>query len=79
MDETVPYGKITSVGDLGAVVRAKRRQLGLTQEAAAALAGVGTRFLSELERGKSTCELGRGLRVLARMGIDVSLSPRGER
>ena len=32
---------------------------GLTQAQAAGLAGVGNRFLSELERGKSTVELGR--------------------
>ena len=36
------------------------------------------RFLSELERGKPTVELGRALRVARRLGLDIWLLPRGE-
>ena len=76
---TIPYGIVISPVEVGAIVRGKRRQLGMTQVEAASLAGVGTRFLSELERGKPTCELGRVLQVLTRMGIQVALAPRSGR
>ncbi len=76
-DEKIPYGIVDNVALLGAVVRAKRRSLGLTQAEAAALSGVGNRFLSELERGKASCELGKSLQVLTRLGVEVMLQPRG--
>jgi transcriptional regulator with XRE-family HTH domain len=45
---------IASSADLGAAVRAARRELGLSQEVLAAAAGVGPRFVVELEAGKPT-------------------------
>ncbi len=63
--------------ELGALVRARRKAEGFTQSRAAALCGVGPRFLSELERGKPTAELGKVLRVLRGFGIVVRLEPRG--
>lgn len=62
---------------LGAAVRAKRRADGLTQAELAAFCGVGVRFVSELERGKETLELGRALRVLAALGLQLHVTPRG--
>lgn len=68
---------IRDVGDLGALLRAYRRERRLTQVDAAALAGVGQRFLSELERGKATAEVGLVLKVLERFGLTVTVVPRG--
>lgn len=62
--------------DIGSAIRAKRQAIGLTQVELAQLAGVGERFLSELERGKATAELGKVLRVCLRVGLDLTLSPR---
>lgn len=76
--QIVPYGKVGSHLHLGALVRRKRLELGMKQVEVAGLAGVGIRFLSELERGKATLELGRVLQVLARLGLEVWLLPRGE-
>ena len=72
-----PYGTIESVAALGAVVRHRRRAAGVRQADAAALSGVGARFLSELERGKETAEVGKVLRVLGRLGLEVRIVPRG--
>lgn len=47
--------------------------MGLTQLNAAGLCGVGERFLSELERGKTTVELGKVLQVLNRLGLHTVL------
>jgi len=61
---------------LGRVIRAHRRRAGLRQDELAALAGVGNRFVSELEHGKSTAELGRTLRVMAVLGLELEITPR---
>ena len=76
-EEKIPYGKIGSVVELGNLIRKKRKQIRRTQANIAGLAGVGARFMSELERGKATVELGRSLQVLARLGLDVWVVPRG--
>ncbi len=62
--------------DLGAAVRRRRREAGLTQERLAALAGVGTRFVSELERGKPTVQLGKTLDVLESLGLELRVDAR---
>jgi HTH-type transcriptional regulator / antitoxin HipB len=64
--------------ELGEMIREKRRMLGMTQEELAGLAGVGPRFLSEVERGKETAEVGKLLHLLARLGLDAWIVPRGE-
>jgi len=53
----------------GRKVRQQRRKAGLRQAEVAALAGVGPRFVSELENGKSTLEMGRALRVAEIVGL----------
>ncbi len=73
----IPYGKIADVGQIGLAIRHKRREIGMRQSELAALSGVGTRFLSELENGKTTAEIGKALRVLQRLGLDLWLEPRG--
>jgi HTH-type transcriptional regulator / antitoxin HipB len=73
----IPYGKIADVGQIGTAIRHKRRAIGMRQAELAALSGVGTRFLSELENGKATAEIGKALRVLQRLGLDLWLEPRG--
>ena len=65
--------QITSTAELGAALREARRRCGLRLEDAAAGAGVGVRFLSELERGKSTARLGETLRVVASLGLRLSI------
>ncbi|HEY7372231.1 MAG TPA: helix-turn-helix transcriptional regulator [Polyangia bacterium] len=72
-----PYGKIGNVGQIGAAIRDKRRALGMRQAELAALSGVGVRFLSELENGKPSAEIGRALTVLHRLGLDLLIKPRG--
>ena len=70
------YGQVATVADIGKLVRSKRKQLGVLQEGAAGLSGVGTKFLSQLENGKETAEIGRGLQVLKSMGLEIYIYPR---
>ncbi|PIQ13387.1 MAG: transcriptional regulator [Hydrogenophilales bacterium CG_4_9_14_3_um_filter_59_35] len=53
---------------LGQAARTARRQLGLTQPQLALAAGVGVRFIVELEAGKPTLRLENVLRVLHALG-----------
>ncbi len=53
------------------IVRKARKESGLRQAQAAALCGVGTRFLSDLENGKPTLHLGKVLTVLHGFGLRV--------
>ena len=62
--------KLTSQ-DIGQLIRQTRKGLGITQEALALAAGTGLRFISDLERGKPTCELEKTLHVLNMLGIRI--------
>lgn len=73
----IPYGNARSSAEVGRIVRARRKEEGLTQVEAASLCGVGTRFLSDLENGKATVELGKTLQVLAGLGLSLHVLPRG--
>lgn len=70
------YGRITNPEQLGGVIRLKRKEIGLRQEVAAGMTGVGTKFLSQLENGKETAELGKTLQVLQKMGLELYVFPR---
>jgi y4mF family transcriptional regulator len=65
--------------ELGRLLRAERRAQGLTQEKLAMAAGTGTRFVGDLERGKPTCRVGETLRVIATLGLELELRPRGSK
>lgn len=64
--------------ELGAVLRAQRKAQGLTLEQLSGLSGLGMRFLSELERGKASAELGKTLEVARMLGMDCFFLPRSE-
>lgn len=53
---------------IGSFVRARRQASNLTQQELGELAGVGTRFISELERGKPTLRMDAVNRVLQVFG-----------
>ena len=59
---------------LGGALRAARKRLGLTQPEVALAAGVGVRFMVELEAGKPTLQLERVLRVIDALGGEVQVA-----
>ena len=67
---------IRAVSELGRAIRLRRKAIGLTQTAVAQVAGVGNRFVSELERGKATAEFGKVLRVVSVLGLDLHVGCR---
>jgi y4mF family transcriptional regulator len=67
---------MATASTIGEAVRRARKGVGLRQDELAAAAGVGLRFLVELERGKPTVQLGKVLLVLAAVGLDAQIVPR---
>lgn len=64
---------IRSPQQLGDALRAARKQLGLTQPQLALSAGVGVRFIVDLEAGKPTLRLENVLRVIDALGGEIQL------
>lgn len=62
---------VRSAPDLGATIRGRRRELGRSQGAVAADAGVSRQWLSEVEAGKATAEVGLVLAVLEVLAVDL--------
>ncbi len=67
---------MTTPIDIAATVKAARRALKLRQAELAAAAGVGVRFLIELEAGKPTVRLDKTLAILNALGLEVALVSR---
>ncbi|MBQ0790778.1 MAG: helix-turn-helix transcriptional regulator [Cycloclasticus sp.] len=75
--KTLPNGKILNTQALGDAVRQQRKSQGTTQVEFASLCGVGVRFISDLENGKPTVELGKVIQVLNSLGLELAIQPRG--
>jgi len=67
--------RLLTPGDIGSIVRAARRASGLRQDELAGAAGVGVRFIVDLEAGKPTAQIGKSLQVLAALGCSVEITP----
>ena len=63
---------------IGQMVRRVRKRAGLRQDELAGAAGVGIRFIVDLEAGKPTLQVGKVLHVLEALGIVVALTTRSE-
>lgn len=59
-------------------IKEKRKQLKLTQPELAERAGVGLRFIRELEQGKQTVQLDKVNQVLALFGSELGVIPKTE-
>ncbi len=65
---------VKSVADIGQVIRITRISQDLDQLTAAQLSNAGQSFLSHLENGKDTAQIGKVLQVLESLGIGVELT-----
>ena len=60
---------------LNKYVKSKRKSLGLSREEFALKAGVGLRFLRELEQGKETLKMDKVNQVLKLFGMQLGAVP----
>jgi y4mF family transcriptional regulator len=70
--------KITDSKSLGIAIRKKRKELKYTQAYVSDFTGFSISFISDLERGKATAEIGKTLEVINLLGLDVLIESRGE-
>lgn len=75
--EDLTYGAVHTVEELGRLARAHRKHRHLTLETVSGLGNLSMRFLSEFERGKETAEIGKVLKALRTLGLEVIIQPRG--
>lgn len=66
--------QIRTAEELGRAIRAERARQRFSQEQLAAAAGVGARFVVELEGGKPTAELDKALAVANAVGLSLVAS-----
>ncbi len=65
--------RIHSTGELGAVLKDRRRQQKMRQSDLAALAGTGIRYIVDLENGKPTARIGPALKLIEWLGLEVTI------
>jgi HTH-type transcriptional regulator / antitoxin HipB len=61
--------KVIVAKDFGHLIFKARKNAKLTQSQLAAAAGIGDRFVRELEKGKPSCQLEKALLVAEMLGI----------
>lgn len=69
---------IQTAQDLGTAIRARRRKLGYMQSQLADASGTSLMFISQLENGKETAQLGKAIRIANMVGLNIEISERGE-
>ncbi len=62
---------VNAAVQLGAAIRARRKEAGLTLIIAAASSGVSVKFLQALETGKPTVQFDKALGVAAHFGLKL--------
>ena len=70
--------KITDAASLGNAIRSRRKELKYTQGSISEITGLSVSFLSDLENGKLTCEIGKTIEVINLLGLDILVEARGD-
>ena len=70
--------KVSDANSFGEALRARRKSLNYTQKYLAEFTGFSVSFISDLERGKKTAELEKALYLANILGLDCTLTVRGE-
>lgn len=61
--------RVDNIISLGKIIRQARKYQKLTQDDLSGLTGLGLRFISEVENGKETAQIGKVLLILSTLGI----------
>ena len=67
---------ITSIRELGKLIRQTRKAQKMTQEDVSGLAGLGNRFIIDLEHGKETVQAQKVIDVLNLLGLELIIRKR---
>ncbi|MDD2723585.1 MAG: hypothetical protein PHH59_06140 [Methylovulum sp.] len=76
-DNKIPYGKVSTAEELGALIRRHRKSQQVRINDVSEISMLGERFIGECERGKATCQIGKIFKLLACLGLEIRVVPRG--
>ena len=68
---------INNTTDFGETLRKQRKVKGYTQKYISEFTGFSISFISDLENGKSTTELGKAIYLANMLGLDIEINVRG--
>ena len=69
---------INNSKQFGQYMKERRKELGYTQAYVAQASGLSASFISNLENGKETAEIGKALFLCNVLGINLEMKNRGE-
>lgn len=70
---------VNSATDFGKALKARRKELGYTQRYISEYTGFSISFISDLENGKNTAELGKAIYLANILGLDIAVNARGKK
>lgn len=73
-----PSTKINNPKELGHRLLQERKRLKLTQKEISEFTDAGRKFILQLEKGKSTAQIGKIFEVLNGLGLELHLIKRGD-
>ena len=76
---TYAFINLSGSAQFGEAIRRFRKMRGLNQRQLADLAGCSIMYVSQLERGKETAELGKALKILDALDVDISFTDRRQK
>ena len=71
--------KIYDAESFGLALRQRRKEMNYTQREISDLTGFSISFISDLENGKSTAEIGKAIYLANVLGLDIDIKDRGKR
>ena len=69
--------RVTDASSFGLAVKNRRKERQLTQKELSELTGLSSSFISDLENGKETVELGKSFLLASVLGLNITIDPRG--
>jgi len=69
--------KVNDAKGFGDMIRLRRKKMGYTQKYICEVSGISASYISDLENGKETIELGKAIYLANLLGIDLELTERG--
>ena len=71
--------KIYDAESFGLALKQRRKETSYTQREISDLTGFSISFISDLENGKSTAEIGKAIYLANVLGLDIDIKSRGRR
>ena len=68
--------RILDSKSLGKAISARRKELKYTQSYISSITGFSTSFISDLENGKNTAEIGKTIDIINVLGMNILVEPR---